>query len=367
MIDHVPMPSPLPVRNGVGPTRLRVPVSGPWSTIAEYVVARFDHLDVDDLHRRFDDGEIVGADGTAIGRDAPLGTHRFVWYYRDLPVEEPVPFHEEILHVDDDLVVVDKPHFLPTTPGGRYLRESALVRLRIRLDNPDLTPIHRLDRATAGVVMFSARPATRGAYQSLFEKRRVAKVYEAVSPMPPRWDPDTPVLAGRTVPVVYRNHIESRRGELRVIVDDTRLPNAETEIDVLHTGHSSSGRAVVHTILRPRTGRMHQLRVHLAALGIGILGDRWYPDLLPEAPDDHSLPLQLLARELEFTDPLSGTTRRFVTRRTLSEAPAAHASRGPTAFAPPLLRSHEANPPAGSSTPPDSGVQRQAGSFITPT
>ncbi|WP_187344533.1 pseudouridine synthase [Aldersonia kunmingensis] len=318
----VPMPSPLPVKNGVGPTRLRVPESGPWTTIAEYIVARFDHLDAATLHRRFDAGEIVGMDGSPIRRGTALGVHKFVWYHRDLPAEDPVPFHEEILYRDDDLVVIDKPHFLPTTPGGRYLRESALVRLRNRLDNPDLTPIHRLDRATAGLVMFSARPATRGAYQSLFEKRRVTKVYEAVSALPSEWDPDAPTLAGRDVPVVYRNHIEARRGELRVLVDDSREPNSETTIVVRGTGVSASGHAVLHTILRPSTGRMHQLRVHLAALGIGIMGDRWYPDLLPETPDDHSLPLQLLARELEFTDPLSGAPRRFVTRRTLSEAPA---------------------------------------------
>ncbi|MFC7448508.1 pseudouridine synthase [Rhodococcus daqingensis] len=321
MMTRVPMPSPLPAKDGVGPTRLRVPTSGPWPTIAEYIVTRFDHLDSGDLYRRFDAGEIVGTDGSPISRGTTLGAHPFVWYYRDLPVEDPVPFHEEILHVDDDLVVIDKPHFLPTTPSGRYLRESALVRLRVRLDNPDLAPIHRLDRGTAGLVMFSARPATRGAYQSLFEKRRVVKVYEAVSARPPGWDQNSPALAGRAVPLVYRNHIESRRGELRVVVDDVREPNAETAVEVRGTGVSASGRAVLHTVLRPHTGRMHQLRVHLAALGAGILGDRRYPDLLPEAPDDHSLPLQLLARELEFTDPLSGMPRRFVTRRTLSEAP----------------------------------------------
>jgi tRNA pseudouridine32 synthase/23S rRNA pseudouridine746 synthase len=257
MITCVSMSPPLPVKNGVGPTRLRIPLSGPWTTIAEYVVAKFDHLDAENLYRRFDD-------------------------------------------------------------SGRYLRESALVRLRVRLDNPDLTPIHRLDRGTAGVVMFSARPATRGAYQSLFEKRQVTKVYEAVSARPSRWDQDAPAL---DVPLVYRNHIEARRGELRVVVDDSREPNSETMIEARGTGVSASGRAVLHTVLRPHSGRMHQLRVHLAALGAGILGDRRYPDLLPDAPDDHSLPLQLLARELEFTDPLTGRARRFVTRRTLSELP----------------------------------------------
>ncbi|WP_200182793.1 pseudouridine synthase [Tomitella biformata] len=315
------MPPPLPVKNGVGPTRLRIPTSGPWATIAEYVVAKFDHLDADSLYRRFDDGGFVGIDGRPIARGTEAGGHEFLWYYRELPNEIPVPFREEILLVDDDLVVVDKPHFLPTIPGGRYLHESALVRLRVRLDNPDLTPIHRLDRGTAGLVMFSARPATRGAYQTLFAKRQVTKVYEAVSTLPLEWDQDAPALAGQDLPLVCRNHIESRRGEFRAIVDDAREPNSETLIELLAAGVSASGRAVLHTVLHPHTGRMHQLRVHLAALGVGILGDSWYPDLLPEKPDDHSLPLQLLAREVDFTDPLSGQPRRFTTRRTLSEMP----------------------------------------------
>lgn len=312
---------PLPVRDGVGPTRLRVPSTGPWPTIAAYVVERFDHLDSAELYRRFNDGEIVASNGTPVTADAPLGSEQFLWYYRDLPVEDPIPFDEEVLYQDDDLVVVDKPHFLPTTPGGRYLRESTLVRLRTRLANPDLIPIHRLDRATAGLVMFSARPATRGAYQTLFAERSVSKVYEAVSALPADWNPAAAALGGRRFPVVFGNHIQARKGELRVVVDGAREPNSETVVDLLDTGTSASGRSVLHTILRPHTGRMHQLRVHLAALGIPILGDRWYPDLLPEAPDDYANPLQLLARELEFTDPLTGQPRRFITRRVLAEAP----------------------------------------------
>ena len=322
----MPMPSPLPVKDGVGPTRLRVPATGPWATIAEFVVERFAHLDPADLHRRFDAGDFVGVDATPISAHTALGSHGFLWYHRELTAERPLPFHEEIVHVDDDLVVIDKPHFLPTTPTGRFLRESALVRLRVRLDNPDLSPIHRLDRATAGLVMFSARPSSRGAYQSLFERREVSKAYEAVSARPLRWDPRAPELAGRPVPLVHRDHLERLRGDLRVAVRPDLEPNSQTHVDVLGAGTSASGREVLHTFLRPRTGRLHQLRVHLAALGIPILGDRRYPDLLPEAPDDPALPLQLLARELGFTDPLSGEPRRFVTRRALSEAPVAGAA-----------------------------------------
>ena len=317
----VSAPPPLPVRDGVGPTRLRVPAAGPWTGIAGFLVARFPHLDPGELHRRLGAGEIVGADGRAIAPDAPLGAHEAVWYHRDLPSEPLLPYREEILYRDEHLVVVDKPHLLPTTPSGRFLRETALVRLRLRLGNDAITPIHRLDRETAGLVMFSARPDTRGAYQSMFARREVTKVYEAVSARPADWDDRAPMLDGRPVPLVHRNHIRTRRGELRVTVEPGLAPNAETRVDVRASGTSHTGRPVLHTVLHPRTGRTHQLRVHLAELGVPILGDRRYPELLPEAPADPGLPLQLLARELGFTDPLSGKPRRFVTRRTLRHAP----------------------------------------------
>jgi len=127
------MPSPLPVRDGVGATRLHVPMTGAWPTIAAYMVERFFHLDPERLLVRFDRGEIVARDGRPLSRDTPLGAEEFVWYYREPPVEKEIPFAEEILHQDEHLVVVDKPHFLPTTPGGKYLQNSALVRLRNRL------------------------------------------------------------------------------------------------------------------------------------------------------------------------------------------------------------------------------------------
>ena len=310
------MPSPLPVRDGVGATRLHVPMTGAWPTIGAYMAERFFHLDPERLLTRFDRGEIVGCDGTPLTRETPLGAHEFVWYYREPPVEREIPFEIDVLHQDDDLVVADKPHFLPTTPGGKYLQNSALVRLRNRLGIPELTPIHRLDRATAGLLMFSVRPQTRGAYQLLFENRQVEKVYEAVSALPEGWDAASPTLGGHAFPRVYRNHIEKLRAHVCVRVDADREPNSETLIELI-----GFEERVLHTRLRPHSGKMHQLRVHLAALGAGILNDGFYPDLLPEAPDDFTRPLQLLARELRFIDPLSGAPRAFVTRRTLQEAP----------------------------------------------
>ncbi|WP_189318410.1 pseudouridine synthase [Microbacterium oleivorans] len=302
------MRAPLPVRDGVGPTRLRVPRTGPWETVADYVTERFSHIDPEILLSRFDRGEVVAVDGSVITRRTPLGAEDFIWYYREPPDEPAIPYEVMVRHVDDDLLVVDKPHFLPTTPGGGFLQNSALVRLRREFDNPDLTPIHRLDRATAGLVMFSIRPATRGAYQSLFADRAVEKVYEAVTTIPETGMPE--------LPRVVRSHLTSTRGSLRAVAHEDREPNAETRVEAIRVGATTA-----HVRLYPRTGRMHQLRAHLAGIGLGILGDRFYPDLLDEAPDDPARPLQLLARELRFVDPLSGTPREFTTGLTLREAP----------------------------------------------
>lgn len=273
------------------------------------MVERFFHLDPAYLLERFDRGEVVTIDGSSVDRDTPLGDAEFVWYYREPPLETHIPFEIEILHQDRDLVVIDKPHFLPSTPAGRYVQNSALVRLRRLLDNPDLAPVHRLDRATAGLLMFAARPATRGAYQTMFQRREIEKVYEAVSARPQDWSDDH-------LPRTVQLHIEKLRAQVCVAVDDDREPNSETLIEMLDADEQ-----VVRTLLHPHTGKMHQLRVHLASIGLGILHDNLYPILTDEKPDDHDRPLQLLARELRFIDPLSGEQREFVSRRSLRYAP----------------------------------------------
>lgn len=307
------MASPLEPRNGVGATRLRVPHTGPWRTIAEYVSERFGHLAPGVIEARFDNGGVVGAAGEPLTRATPLGAETFIWYYREPPVEREIPFEPEILHEDADLLVIDKPHFLPTTPAGKFLQNTALVRLRNRLGNDDLTPIHRLDRHTAGIVLFSTRPATRGAYQTLFARREVEKQYEAITHRPA--DFDGSALAGQAFPITVRSHIRKQRGVLRVQELEGEPPNAETVIELLAADNTR-----LHLLLKPRTGQMHQLRVHLAGLGAGIVGDPFYPVLTDEAPDDFARPLQLLARRIRFTDPLSGEPREFSSQRMLSGA-----------------------------------------------
>ena len=210
-----------------------------------------------------------------------------------------------ILHQDEHLLVVDKPHFLPTTPGGTYIQESALVRLRNQLDLPDLIPMHRLDRMTAGVLLFSTNPETRGKYQVLFEKRQVQKEYECVSAAQPA--PGHPAV---DFPVVVRNRMTKSRSYLLAEVIDGE-PNAETRIEQLETFDGGTpGRApLARYRLEPHTGKTHQLRVHMASLGLGIVNDAFYPDLLDKAPDDYAKPLQLLARGIRFVDPITGQAR----------------------------------------------------------
>ncbi|MEW1823803.1 RluA family pseudouridine synthase [Arthrobacter sp. NPDC080031] len=312
------MQSPLPVRDGVNATRLRLPDEGPWDTAMDYMMHRWGHIDPQGIEDRFDAGEIVGEGGAALDRCTPLEEHTFIWYYRTLPPETRMPVEINILHQDEHLLVVDKPHFLPTTPGGTYIQESALVRLRNQLDLPDLIPMHRLDRMTAGVLLLSTNPDTRGKYQVLFEKRQVQKEYECVSAAAPA--AGFPAVG---FPAVVRNRMTKSRSYLLAEVIEGE-PNAETRIELLRTfdGGTHDGGVARRALYRlePHTGKTHQLRVHMASLGLGIVNDAFYPELLDKAPDDYSKPLQLLARGIRFVDPISKQAVEYRSRLELSEA-----------------------------------------------
>jgi len=215
-----------------------------------------------------------------------------VFLYRELPDEVVVPFEIPVLYRDDDIVVVDKPHFLATMPRGGHVAQTALVRLRRELDLPELSPAHRLDRLTAGVLLLTARREVRGAYQTLFARGLVGKTYLARSS----------AQTELGFPTVVRSRIIKRRGHFQA-VEEPGEPNAETLVEALGGGRYR---------LTPRTGRTHQLRVHMASLGIPIDNDSLYPDVIDVAADDFSSPLRLVAHRLEFDDPLTGAQRAFV-------------------------------------------------------
>ncbi|OFB38256.1 pseudouridine synthase [Mycolicibacterium sp. (ex Dasyatis americana)] len=278
---------PLPVRDGLGPARLRL-----WGGNVH-----------DELQRRFGlgakvlAGEVVLPDGTPVDATTTLPAGAHVYFYRDLVDEVEVPFDIPVLYRDDDIVVVDKPHFLATMPRGGHVAQTALVRLRRALELPELSPAHRLDRLTAGVLLFTARREVRGRYQRLFAEGQTRKTYlaraEGTATVP--------------LPATLRSRIIKHRGQLQAF-EEPGEPNAETYIEELGQGLYR---------LSPRTGRTHQLRVHMASIGMPIAGDSLYPNVIDVAPDDFGNPLQLLAQRLEFTDPITGEHREFFSSRVL--------------------------------------------------
>ena len=294
-----------PTRNGVGASCVALP-AGPWPTIEAFLCERFPAIPAVTWHARLMGGEVFDEGGTALAPLTPYRPHSRLYYYRSLAYEAAIPFTEVVLYQDEFLVAVDKPHFLPVTPAGAYLQETLLVRLKRRLGVDTLTPMHRLDRDTAGVVLLCVQPAMRDRYQALFRDRCVAKRYEAIAP----WRPDLAFPLTRC----------SRLGESPAFMqmqETSGTPNAETRIDVVQVEG-----ALARYVLQPVTGQKHQLRVHMAALGMPILNDRIYPALQPApAPDavpDYSRPLQLLARALAFIDPIMGVHRSFESARLLA-------------------------------------------------
>ncbi|MFE1784736.1 pseudouridine synthase [Streptomyces sp. NPDC059506] len=293
-------PAPLPQRDGVDPVRLRLPPGGPWTTVRDHLVDRLPAAGPGTIDAMLRERRIVGTDGP-VAPDAPFVPGAFVWFHRDLPDEVPVPFSLDVLHHDENLVVVDKPHFLATTPRGSHVAETALARLRRDLRIPELSPAHRLDRLTAGLAMFVVRPEHRRAYQMLFQERRVRKEYQAVAPFAP----------GLVLPCTVRSRIVKERGVIAAR-EVPGPPNSESRIELAER-RGGLGRYR----LLPLTGRTHQLRLHMSSLGVPLLGDPVYPVVTDPAPDDFGRPLQLLADVVEFTDPVTGELRRFESRRTL--------------------------------------------------
>lgn len=291
----------LPLREGVAASALACP-PGPWPTVLDFLAERLPLVARDDWAARLQRGDVLDDTGAPLAPDAPYRAQRRLYYWRWLAAEPEVPGQARVLHLDEHLLVADKPHFLPVTPTGRYVQQTLLTRLRRETGLADLSPVHRLDRETAGLTLFSVQPATRDAYQRLFRDRDVEKVYEAIAP----WRDE---LAAR-LPLSYDSRLEEHPVDFMQMRTVAGEPNARTRIALIERLAADRARYE----LRPHSGVKHQLRAQLCALGLPIEGDRIYPVLQPvEDEVDFSRPLQLLAREIAFTDPISGQSRRFVT------------------------------------------------------
>lgn len=292
---------PLPLRNGVAASTVWLPETQSWPDTLSFLEMRLSAFSRDHLLGRMQAGDIVDERGIALGPEAPYVGGRHLFYYRAVENETPIPFEEHIVYEDADILVADKPHFLPVMPAGRFLEETLLSRLRRRSGNEELVPIHRIDRETAGLVLFSKRQASRGAWQHLFEERRIVKTYEAVVRGP----------GVGSLPQLYRSRIVKGEPFFRMQEVEGEA-NSEVSIEVIRR---EEDKAAVR--LRPITGRKHQLRVQMAALGAPILDDPFYPNLAPDKGDDFSAPLRLLAKSLELPHPVDGRLLAFHSDRRL--------------------------------------------------
>lgn len=240
-------------------------------------------------------GQVLDETGHRVDSETAFRVGACIFYYREVENEKNIPFLEQVLYQDEHILVADKPHFLPVIPSGKFLHETLLVRLRKQCATESLVPIHRLDRETAGVVLFSLNPKTRGHYASLFRDHKVRKEYEALAP----------TLEDSSFPTTRRSRIV--RGEpffrMKEVPGEA---NSETHI----RSRKNLGRLTLYQLL-PRTGKKHQLRLHLAALGIPIINDKFYPAVVPLDDDDFSKPLKLLAKSISFQDPLTGRRHYF--------------------------------------------------------
>jgi tRNA pseudouridine32 synthase / 23S rRNA pseudouridine746 synthase len=288
---------------------------GAWDTVLDCLCSHFAAIPRAQWLERMARGRVLDAARQPIGPHHPYRAGLVVHYFREVARERPIAAVERLLHVDEHLVVADKPHFLPVIPAGRFVQETLLTRLVTRLHNPDLVPLHRIDRGTAGLVLFSASRATRGRYQALFRDGRIDKHYEAIAPA-------LPELA---LPCTRATRLSAGTPFFRMREVDGP-PNARTLIEVLETDvvrrdqATDDARPYWRYRLTPFTGKKHQLRVHMAALGAAIVNDPFYPELRAEEDDDVAAPLQLLARSLTFADPLSGAPRSFRSAFELSAA-----------------------------------------------
>jgi tRNA pseudouridine32 synthase / 23S rRNA pseudouridine746 synthase len=291
-----------PDRNGVGVSVVATP-AGSWATFLDFLTQRFPAVGCDQWRARMGAGQVVDERGAAIDAGTAFRPNRKLFYYRSIANEPSIPFHETVLFQDELIVAADKPHFLPVTPAGRYVQQTLLVRLKQKLGIESLAPMHRIDRETAGVVLFSVRPETRDAYQKLFREGRIEKTYHAIAP----WRAEV------SMPTVYRSRLVESAAfmQMQAVVGEANAITA-ISVDAVHSG-------MARYVLRPSTGQKHQLRAHMSALGLPIVNDRIYPVLQPEVnpADVWPQPLQLLAKAISFTDPVTGNALHFESQRVL--------------------------------------------------
>lgn len=290
------------------PSKLSLPQSNPGvQTVLEYLILTFPRIDPAIWLQRMEQGKVHWHDGTLINKNSAFQPQQRVYYYREVSEEPNIPFEEQIIFQDDLLLVAYKPHFLALIPGGPFVNVCLQQRLREKTGNDQLQALHRLDRATAGLTLFSLNAHSRKHYHALFKNQKVEKTYHAVA-----LTPKDENIIGKQWSV--KNRITKGHYDFRMQIEAGE-PNSHSEIRCI----AQKGERALFE-LKPVTGKTHQLRLHMASIGVPILFDKYYPDLLSEQEDNFEQPLQLLAKTLKFIDPITQREREFSTDRTLAFA-----------------------------------------------
>ena len=288
------------------PSKLSLPQTNPGvATVLEYLIIKFPYIDTDIWRQRITNGKVHRHDGTLITTQSPFEAQQRIYYYKEVENEPIVPFKETIIFRDQHILVAYKPHFLSVIPGGIYVNECLQNRLRRSTGIEALQALHRLDRVTAGLVLFSVNPDTRHRYHHLFETRQIHKTYQAIAKIA-----EGENLVGQEWDI--KNRIERSKPRFCMRVSEGEA-NSHSMIRCLQ---QTAEKALFE--LNPVTGKTHQLRLHMQTLGWPILNDKYYPQLQPLSADNYSAPLQLLAKELKFMDPVTEKPRHFRCDRSLA-------------------------------------------------
>jgi tRNA pseudouridine32 synthase/23S rRNA pseudouridine746 synthase len=290
---------------GVSASRVYLPADQSHANLLNFFVKQFPHIAEGEWVSRFKDGLILDQEGHALAANDAYLPNTHLIYFRRLEREPEIPYEEHILYQDEHILVADKPHFLPVTPSGLYLHQTLLNRLKKTTGIQTLSPIHRIDRDTAGLVIFSVNPNERAQYQNLFRDRVVKKVYEAIAPYSNDLE--------QKLPMTYQSRLEESEHFLQMHEIEGES-NSDTLIELI-----DKKQPWAKYRLTPGSGKKHQLRCHLNALQVPIKNDQIYPVLTPyqEYDLDFSKPLQLLAKEVEFVDPITHALRSFRSSRDL--------------------------------------------------
>lgn len=292
------------------PSKVTLPPDESFKTVLDFLTRKFPHVSKQEWSGRILEGSVVWSDQSPVTLNCPYQPLKTVWYYREVRDEPSIPCNEQIIESNDEYLIAYKPHFLPVMPGGQFVNECLQQRLIKTTGNSDLQAVHRLDRDTAGLVLFSVNPETRNLYHQLFSEQKISKFYQAIS--------DTGSSEDITQKEWHiKNYITRSKPSFRFqnVESPSTHKNTQYAESIIRCIQQSGQKALFE--LKPITGRTHQLRLHMMHIGYPITNDRFYPRLRPKAADNFDQPLQLLASEISFIDPVSKEHKHYSSPSTL--------------------------------------------------